>query len=250
VEWAAAAGLKGINLPAPRADFRPYNEAVWEPLWAACESVALPLTTHNGGGDLTVYRGVEGPALGSIETSFFARRHTWVMILGGVFERHPRLKLVLTEQWAEWIPEMLADMDSVYFAAHFHELREALPKPPSEYWLRNCYVGASFMSEAEARFGIEYGIVDRLLWGADYPHIEGAWTRTRQSIRKTYSTIPAEHVRKYLGQNAIGVYGFDRSKLAELANKIGPTVEEIATPCELPADKFLGYAFRDRGKFS
>ncbi len=34
---AAEAGLKGINLPAPRGDFPMLNDPAWEPLWAALQ---------------------------------------------------------------------------------------------------------------------------------------------------------------------------------------------------------------------
>ena len=57
VEWAAEAGLKGINLPAPRGDFPMLNDPVWEPLWAACEETGMSLNTHGGGGEHYPYKG-------------------------------------------------------------------------------------------------------------------------------------------------------------------------------------------------
>ena len=36
------------------------------------------------------------------------------MILGGVFDRHPGLKLVLTEQWVDWAAGVMPDMDGLY----------------------------------------------------------------------------------------------------------------------------------------
>ena len=58
VEWAAEAGLKGINLPAPRGDFPMLNDPVWEPLWAVCEETGMSLNTHGGGGE---HYPVQGP---------------------------------------------------------------------------------------------------------------------------------------------------------------------------------------------
>ena len=60
VEWAAANGLKGVNLPA-RGDFPMLNDPLWEPLWRACEETGLSLNTHGGGGRALPVRGSRRP---------------------------------------------------------------------------------------------------------------------------------------------------------------------------------------------
>lgn len=245
VEWAAEAGLKGINLPAPRGDFPMLNDPVWDPLWSACEETGLTLNTHGGGGEHYPYEGQGAQAMYMMETLFRTRRGVWVMILGGVFERHPKLKLVLTEQWMDWAPGVMANMDGLYHNRTGEWVRAGLSLPPSEYFKRNCYVGASFMSNWEAKLGIEQDLTDQVMWGDDYPHAEGTWPDTKEAIRFTFCDVDPKYTRKYLGDNAIKVYGLDRDKLATVAAKIGPTPEEVATPYTLPEDKVVGlYAFR------
>ena len=245
VKWAAEAGLKGINLPAPRGDFPMLNDPVWEPLWSACEETGLTLNTHAGGGEHYPYEGQGAEAMYMMENLFRTRRGVWVMILGGVFERHPKLKLVLTEQFMDWAPEVMADMDGLYHNRTGEWVRAGLSMPPSEYFKRNCRIGASFLANWEAKLGIEHNLTDQVMWGDDYPHAEGTWPDTRESIRFTFSDIDPKYTRKYLGENAISVYGLDHDKLATVAAKIGPTVEEVATPYTLPEDKVVGlYAFR------
>ena len=51
LRWAHAAGLKGVNFPAPRPWVRAYNDRAWEPFWAAAAETRMPLSTHSGGGD-------------------------------------------------------------------------------------------------------------------------------------------------------------------------------------------------------
>src|SRR6185437_9932693 len=98
----------------------------------------------------------------------------------------------------------------------------------------------------EAKLGIEQGLTDQVMWGDDYPHAEGTWPDTKEAIRYTFSDIDPKYTRKYIGDNAIDVYGLDRGKLADIAAKIGPTTKEVATPYALPDDKVVGlYAFRD-----
>jgi len=245
VEWAAAAGLKGINLPAPRGDFPMLNDSVWEPLWSVCEETGMSLNTHGGGGEHYPYEGQGAQAMYMMETPWRTRRGVWVMILGGVFDRHPGLKLVLTEQWADWAAQVIADMDGLYHGPIASAVRAALPRPPSEYFRQHCFIGASFLSNWEAKFCIEHDLAANTMWGDDYPHAEGTWPHTRQAMQFTFHDIDEKHTREYLGETAIDVYGLDRAALEKVAAEIGPTVSELATPCTPPADEAVGlYAFR------
>jgi len=245
VEWAAGAGLKGINLPAPRGDFPMLNDPAWEPLWAACNETGLSVNTHGGGGEHYPYEGQGAQMMYMMETPFRTRRGLWVMIFGGVFERYPNLKLVLTEQWVDWAPAAMADMDGLYHGPTGAAIRAKLPKPPSEYFRQNCYIGASFMSNGEAKLSIEHDLVDNVMWGDDYPHAEGTFPDTREAMRFTFSDIDPKYTQKFLGETALDLYGLDRAKLSTIADRIGPTVGEVATPYALPEDAVVGlYAFR------
>ena len=245
VEWAAAVGLRGVNWPAPRGDFPMLNDPVWEPLLAACEATGLSLNTHGGGGEHYPYKGDGAQAMYMMETTWRTRRGVWVMILGGVFARHPGLKLVMTEQWMDWAVPVIADMDGLYCGPGGASLRSTLPETPSAYFRRNCFIGASFLSNWEAKLGIEHDVVANTMWGDDYPHAEGTWPHTRQAMQYTFHDIDETHTRQYLGETAIDVYGLDRAALAQVAAEIGPTVAEIATPVDVPDDDAVGlYAFR------
>jgi predicted TIM-barrel fold metal-dependent hydrolase len=50
ITWGVEHGLRAVNLPAPRADYTSYAEPAYEPLWALCQDMGLPLVTHSGGG--------------------------------------------------------------------------------------------------------------------------------------------------------------------------------------------------------
>ena len=252
VEWAAEAGLRGVNLPAPRGDFPMFNDPVWEPLWAVCAETGLSLNTHGGGGEHFPYRGPGAQSMYMMETAWRTRRGVWVMVLGGVFDRHPSLRLVMTEQWMDWAPQVMADMDGLYTGPGGAHLRTTLPERPSDYFRRNCFIGASFLSNWEAKFGVEHDLVANTMWGDDYPHAEGTWPHTREAMQFTFHDIDPVHTRRYLAGTAIDVYGLDRPKLEAIAARIGPTVAELATPFTPPEDEAVGlYAFRTGpGSFS
>jgi predicted TIM-barrel fold metal-dependent hydrolase len=245
LEWARAAGLRGVNFPAPTRKRPYYHDPMYEPIWSAAAALEMPLATHTGGGDRWDYDdGVLGQAFQKLELGFVTRRSIWQLMLSGVFERHPNLRLVLTEIYAAWVNEMLRDLDFAYTDSINPAIRERVPRLPSEYWLTNCFVGASFMSHDEALMYPDRGAVN-LMWGSDYPHLEGTYPYTRASLRLTFAGLPPEHVRPMIGATAAKVYGLDLDKLAVHAQRIGPTVEEMATPpTELPDPAYVGYGFR------
>src|SRR5262249_4679917 len=157
------------------------------------------------------------------------QRCLWYLILGGVFERHPSLRLVFTETAAEWIPVTLRELDSLYASRRASDFRKLLPRKPSEYWYDNCYAGVSFMAPFEAELRHASGI-NNLMWGRDYPHEEGTWPYPSLSMRHTFAGVPPEDARLLLGENAARVHGLDLAKLRTIADRIGPTVGELSVP--------------------
>jgi predicted TIM-barrel fold metal-dependent hydrolase len=247
VRFARDHGLKCLNFPAPHRSFPGYNDPVYEPFWAACADADIPLTTHGGAGDMPDYTGKESWALYCSDLFYYSRRGFMYMVWAGVFERYPSLKLVFTEQRSSWVAEALADFDSIYFS-NYQDLSELIPRPPSEYFHENCWLGVSFMSRFEAEQRHELG-VDRLMWGSDYPHFEGTWGYTDLSLRNTFSGLPTVEVAAMLGENAVRCYGLDRAALRKIADRVGPSAAVIATPIE-DVPEVPGMAFRTRGAWS
>ncbi len=250
VERGSAAGLGAVNFPASRADRPAYNDPVYDPFWSAVAASGLPLVNHVAGGDTP--HGVTGPggtAIGLNEVHWLARRSLWQMIFGRVLERHPTLKVVFTEQRVTWVPVELREMDSINDSAE-HPGLERLPRRPSEYWASNFYVCASFMAPFEVALRHQIGL-GNMVWGTDYPHVEGTWPRTRLALRYAFAGVPRAEARQLLGENAISIYGLDRPKLRALADRIGPTEHELETPLD-PTEypEHLGLAFRKVAAFS
>jgi hypothetical protein len=98
------------------------------------------------------------------------------------------------------------------------------------------HVGISLAVRKDLDARSELG-VEKLMWGADYPHHEGSFPYTTLALRLLFSDIPEDEVRTMTSLNAARVYGLDLDKLQKIADKIGPTVTQIATsvePSELP----------------
>jgi predicted TIM-barrel fold metal-dependent hydrolase len=232
IRWVRESGLASAMLPTGDWDLRGYHDPFFDPLWAACVDHDLPVTFHSGG---TPWEGYGSHAMWVTKFEFlwWARRPLWQLIFGGVFERFPDLRVAFTEQGADWIPALLDRLDEQYHSPFERGITEKLSLAPTGYWKRNCYVGASFMSRAECDVRDRIG-VDRIMWGADYPHIEGTWPHSQDALREAVNGCTPEEVRLMTSETAADVYGFDLARLQPIADRIGPRLDEVVTPAVPP----------------
>ena len=161
------------------------------------------------------------------EVSWYANRAFTCFIWAGVFERYPNLKLIMTEQGSRWILDKLDQFEQHYGSDLFKYFGKGLSMSPTEYYRRQVYFGASMLSPRD--FGLRHEIgVDKLMWGSDYPHLEGTWPHTMESLQATFAQVEDDQeVRDILGLNAARVFGFDVEALSKIADRIGPTLDEV-----------------------
>jgi predicted TIM-barrel fold metal-dependent hydrolase len=157
--------------------------------------------------------------------------------MAGVFERFPGLKLVMTENTAAWSIERRQFLDQWYDAASVpgtlahifgNDALSKLKKRPGEYMRSNVYYG-TFLTPEDIEQRYEIGL-DRIMWGADFPHHEGTSPYTTRALRSNFAGLPEAEVRAMLAQNSIDLYGFDLPLLQQVADRIGPTVAEVDVP--------------------
>ena len=136
------------------------------------------------------------------EVPFYSQRPFLQMVLGGVFERFPRLKFVMTEMGCSWIPGLLRRLDQTLAGIRKNraigELRFSddmvLPLSATEYFHRNCWVGVSQPSPEDVATRARIG-PDRFMWGSDYPHDEGTCPYTREHLRQLFHATPEAELR-------------------------------------------------------
>lgn len=187
IRWAAEAGLTGgVLLPGapPGSDVPPLYAPEYEPIWSVCEELGLPINHHSGSAapDYGDYPAAQAMFL--LEVVWWAHRTLWHLIFSGVMERHPNLQFVFTEQGTAWLPEEIARLDYYHHRlsgagaaagsqeSKFGGAMGALSLKPSEYWARQCQLGSSFIRAAEVPLRDQVG-VERIMWGSDFPHLEG-----------------------------------------------------------------------------
>jgi predicted TIM-barrel fold metal-dependent hydrolase len=258
IRFAYGAGLRGgVLLPGtpPGSDVPQLFDPCYEPLWQVCEELAMPLNHHTGSASPPMGPSDVDAVVFLLEVSWFAHRALSHLVVGGALERHPDLKLVFTEQGTAWVPEELAKLD--YFFDRMgsaggsqeqewgRAVVERLSLKPSEYWARQCYVGASFIRPHEVAMRHDVGL-DRIMWGSDYPHKEASSPYSRYALRHSFAGVPPEETAMLVGGNAAALYGFDFQVLSPLAAEHGPRVDDVARPLEpgeLPVEAYKCPAF-------
>lgn len=228
---AAEAGAKAVYPPqqagVPGDPSPAFYDPSYDPFWAACQDLGLAVHIHAGwghpqgsleplaAGARTAVESGDSTALAALLDTFVERRPLWQLMFGGVFDRFPRLKVSFVEIHCDWVPETLAYLDR-YVSTH----QTNLDMMPTEYWQRHCAIGASVARYTDVAVRHQVG-VDKVLFGTDYPHVEGMWPNTRLWIREMLGGLPEPEMRGILGENAIRFYNLDRGVLDTTALRCG-----------------------------
>ena len=219
----------GVLLPTSTGTHPFYHDyRRYEPLWSVCEELNMTIHTHSGWspdyGDVSA-----ATPMYISEVDMWAQRPFKALLWSGVFERHPGLKMVFTETGCGWILETLRVLDFKIENPIFAHFTTGLSLTPREYFERQCFIGASFLPRHE--IGMRYDIgTHKLMWGSDYPHMEGTWPNTMHKLRETFHDVEEGEIRDMLGLNAIDVFGFDRAVMEAAAARIGPEIGDIQQP--------------------
>jgi hypothetical protein len=104
-----------------------------------------------------------------------------------------------------WVPWVLDSMDYASRAHHMW-VRPVIPELPSSYYRRNCF--STFVDDPAGLALMErYDLVDNFLWSNDYPHHEGSFPYSAQSIERQLQPFSEPVRAKLLGLNAARIFG-------------------------------------------
>jgi predicted TIM-barrel fold metal-dependent hydrolase len=201
---AAERGFHAVMLP-PLIREKGYNLPEFDPLWGVLNEAGLPVCFHAGTGKDP--RGATGNG-GAVINYVVHAMNTVVQPLvevcaSGVFDRFPRLRCGTVEAGVGWIPYTLQAMDLGYESFAFWATPKLAHKP-SEYFRSHCF--ATFEVDP---VGIElrrYIGADNLLWGNDYPHIEGCWPNSDLVVDSWGKSVLHDERAQMLGLNAARIF--------------------------------------------
>jgi predicted TIM-barrel fold metal-dependent hydrolase len=219
IRRSAKRGFRALALPskpvwgAHDASHVNYNLPHFDPLWEVVEEVDLPITFHvSTGRDPRAARGNGGAVINYAVHSLSPTMEPVAnLCASGVIDRFPKIRFATIEAGIGWVPWALQAMDEAYRAHHMW-VRPKLKKLPSEYFRSNGF--ASFQEDAAGlRLARDHRLVGCFLWANDYPHHEGSWPHSAESIERQMAHLTDSERAQILGENAVRLFRFDAEKL-------------------------------------
>jgi uncharacterized protein len=199
----------------------------WEPLWAAAESLELPVNFHIAAGD-TSFKQAAHDSMGRHAKFAAASARIFMnnikslseLIFAGVTHRYPRLNFVSVESGIGWMPYALAAMDWQWSNSGIRAEHPEYDLLPSDYFQRQFY-GCFWFEGPTARDAIDELGADNFLFETDFPHptslSPGPNTTAlpaKVHLKKYFSDLPDDILRKLMRDNAARLYHFESTDAA------------------------------------
>ena len=226
----------------------PFRDPSFDRFWAAAQDLDMPLSLHTATdradprvGDAAFRLDVKHvPPSVFVNKDFQIRQTLADMILSGVFERFPRLRVGSVEHELAWIPFFLDQMDYTYTQrpprGDWYRFRES-GVLPSDFFRRHVF--SSFQEDAIGIRVRDVIGVDTLMWGSDYPHTESTFPRSQEILGHILEGVEPDDVLKIVATNAADLYHFDRPararartarRVTELVIRGGTVVDGTGAP--------------------
>jgi predicted TIM-barrel fold metal-dependent hydrolase len=214
VRRAAARGHRGViytPVPMELRNVPHINDAAYDPLWATCQELALPICFHAGASTAIQIPPYEGysPALADAFQAI-ARPASSVSVLvnlliSKILMRFPDLKVVLAESGLGWGAYLLEYTD--YQATGDQLPRNGYPLMPSQMFKRNCYL-VGWYDRASLRVR-DYIGTENILWSTQFPLATSTWPRTTAALDRSFADLPDVDRKQVLWGNAAKLYKID-----------------------------------------
>ncbi|HEX4019291.1 MAG TPA: amidohydrolase family protein [Frankiaceae bacterium] len=172
----------------------------WDPLFAALEETGNPLCLHIGSSSRPIIPHGDAPIAEIIALLGLLSMQTLVdLLLSPLFERHPRLTVMLSEGGIGWVPYVLERLEQVY-DRHRHHSKINVKMTPTESFREHvwtCFIRDEAGIEARHRIG-----VDKIMFEGDYPHSDSVWPNSRKSLAEQLANVPDGEARLIAGETA------------------------------------------------
>jgi predicted TIM-barrel fold metal-dependent hydrolase len=216
MERAATRGVRGFAIPAHVDPARPYCHEDYDRFWAAAQDFGVPLTMHiftgsSLDGGMPEHWGTPGGTIKGYTMAQTTVINTMIdLICGGVCERFPGLKFVISEFETGWVAQCLQRLDHAAYRTPNYAV-DYLTMKPSEYFRRQFHV--TFEDDEAGILTRNMIGVDCLLWGNDYPHHDASWPHSMKVLDETMAGVPADERERMCFRNTVELYDIDVAAL-------------------------------------
>ncbi len=208
-------GIKGLSIPfwidGQVAGAKPLVHSMYDPVWSACEELGIPINLHISSRrreDTSVLQaGIPGLAEAFVTSAPLSNFEILCQVIWtGVLDRHPKLKVISSEGGVGWVPYLLERADYTYMKHRFWT-KSSLPKKPSEYFHRQCWV--CFIHDEAGVLARHLIGVDNMMWESDYPHTDTTWPFSHDWVEKSLKGVPEGERKKIVYENARKLYSLN-----------------------------------------
>jgi uncharacterized protein len=200
-------GLRGVMMPG-NPGVGDYDDPMYAPVWEAAIDLGLPLSFHILTSQSDTFK-TRGPKINAFMSIIRGCQDIiGLFIFGGVFERHPRLKLVCVEADAGWVPHFMYRMDHAWERHRYWLTGATLSRMPSEYFREHVYT--TFQDDHVAFQVKDLCNVRRLLWANDFPHSDSTWPHSQAVLARQAADLSDEERDLVLHDNVAELYALDR----------------------------------------
>lgn len=202
-------GATGALIPVAQPPDRPYDSPIYEPFWAAAQDLDMPLNLHvatNRSPDewKRIYKFSEHAAA----PDYWVRVSLGDIIMSGVFDRFPKLRVGSVEHEAGWAAFWLRRLDHLYTESiDISAVKFANDALPSDVFRRNVFI--CFSEDSVAVRDRDIIGSGNLLWGSDYPHAESTFPQSRRLVAEQLSCVTPEEFDQMTLRNVASLYQFD-----------------------------------------
>jgi predicted TIM-barrel fold metal-dependent hydrolase len=204
-----------------------WHSNYWDPLYSLHEELDVAWGFHEGTGAWNSHMNVlygENRFYRHVASHWIEMQQALIaMIIGGVFEFHPKLRVAFLEAQNSWVPGLLSRIEWDY-PQYRDSHAPYLTLAPKEYFRRNCWAAVEGSEpEIEATAGLIGA--DRMCVSSDYPHFDSNFPEVSNNVLKNCSRDTAAKI--FMG--GAHLYGFsdadfqkaDRAAAADATKKTG-----------------------------
>lgn len=211
IRRCVAKGHRGVIYPSNPMELRelPHiNDAVYDPVWAVCQELGVPICFHAGAAakiQIPAYEGYSPTLAAAVESITRPASSVSVLVnllISRILMRFPNLKVVLGESGLGWGAYLLEYTD-------FQATGDQLPQNgydlmPSELFKRQCYL-VGWYDRASLRVR-DYIGTENILWSSQFPQATSTWPNTQAALEKSFAGVSEGDRDKILWGNAAKLY--------------------------------------------
>ena len=211
VSRAVANGHKGVIYPAVPMELRdvPHiNDSMYDPLWAICQDLQVPICFHAGAStaiQIPPYDGYSPTLAAAFRAISQPASSVSVLVnllISRILLRFPELKVIIAESGLGWGAYLLEYTDYQFKGDQLD--RNGYDLKPSEMFKRQCFL-VGWYDQASIQ-GRRYIGTDNILWSTQFPLATSTWPNSNDTIGKSFQAVPEADRRKILWENAAKLY--------------------------------------------